>query len=112
SYVPRPEWYFMPLYQLMKLVPPWMEVLIAVALPGVLVLALVALPFFDRRSTRSMRHRPVALAALVVVLGGAGLLLGAALREIPSSTGAEPVILTSAQHAGRALFWAHQCNTC
>src|SRR6266508_4145658 len=61
SYVPRPEWYFLPLYQLLKLVPGSVESLVAVGVPTAVILVLVALPFFDRRSTRNLLHRPVAL---------------------------------------------------
>jgi ubiquinol-cytochrome c reductase cytochrome b subunit len=113
SYVPTPEWYFLPLYQLMGLVPPWMESIVAVGVPGALILLLLALPFFDRRSTRSLGRRPLALASLVVILGGSGLLLGAALQNAASTP--EPQagpVLTAAQHAGRAVFWAQQCNLC
>ncbi len=84
SYVPRPEWYFLPFFQLLKLFPGSMESAIAVGVPGLLVLTLLALPFFDRRSTRSIRNRPMALVAIVVLLGGSALLLGGALRDIPA----------------------------
>src|SRR6266542_512532 len=80
SYVPRPEWYFLPIYQLLKLVPGSLESLVAVGVPTVLVLVLVALPFFDRGSTRNLLHRPAAMVALGIVLGGAGFLIGAAGR--------------------------------
>lgn len=81
AYVPRPEWYFLPLYQLLKLVPGSLESLVAFGVPTALILILLALPFFDRRSTRNLLHRPVGLTALVLLLGGSGLLIGAAVRE-------------------------------
>lgn len=113
SYVPTPEWYFLPLYQLLKLVPGSVESLIAIGVPTVLVLVLVALPFFDRRSTRNLLHRPVSLASLAVLLGGSGLLIGAAVREaapnVPPEVGRP---LTSKERAGRALFQSQQCGGC
>src|SRR6185503_15690033 len=76
---------------------------------------LLTLPFFDRRSKRSLVHRPLALAALVGVLGGSGLLIGAALRNAPPLQ-AEPNFseagLTSVQRAGLAVFKAQQCAGC
>ena len=81
SYVPRPEWYFLPFFQLLKLVPGSMESVVAVGVPGALVLALVLLPFFDRRSTRSLCNRPVARFSLFALLGATALLLGASIRE-------------------------------
>ncbi len=113
NYVPKPEWYFLPLYELMKLVPGSMESLVGVGVPAGLVIVLLALPFFDRKSARSLRHRPLALGSLAVLLGSSGLLIGAALRPStlapPPDTGAP---LTTVEHAGRALFWAQQCTLC
>jgi ubiquinol-cytochrome c reductase cytochrome b subunit len=113
AYVPRPEWYFLPLYQLLKLVPGSLESVVAVGVPTALVVALVALPFFDRRSTRNLVHRPAALGALVIVLAGSGLLIGAAVRsegpKIPPEVGRP---LTSMERAGRALFQSQQCGGC
>ena len=112
SYVPRPEWYFLPFYQLLKLFPGSLESTIAVGVPLLLVLALLALPFFDTRSRRSLRRRPVALAALGVLLGGSATLLGASLREVQPSVAPESgQPLSSMQRAGRALF-ERQCAGC
>lgn len=113
SYVPKPEWYFLPLYQLLTLVPGSLESLIAVGVPTALLLALIGLPFFDRRSVRHLMRRPVALASLTLILGGAGYLLGAAVRErgpaVPPEVGRP---LSSAERAGRALFRAQKCDDC
>src|SRR5512147_1987056 len=110
SYIPRPEWYFLPIYQLLKLVPGSMESLIAVGVPGVLVLVLLGLPFFDRGSTRNLLHRPAALVGLALILGGAGFLIGAAGRGPRAQE--EGVVLTSLQRAGRALYQSQQCGGC
>jgi ubiquinol-cytochrome c reductase cytochrome b subunit len=110
SYVPRPEWYFLPIYQLLKLVPGSMESLIAVGVPGALVLVLLGLPFFDRGSTRNLLHRPAALVSLALILGGAGFLIGAAGRGPKAKE--EGVLLTSVQRAGRALYQSQQCAGC
>ncbi|MEP7325800.1 MAG: c-type cytochrome, partial [Gemmatimonadota bacterium] len=113
AYVPTPEWYFLPLYQLLKLVPGSMESLVAVGIPTALLVAMVALPFYDRRSTRNLLHRPIALSALVLILGGSGLLLGAAVRGAgpmaPPEVGRS---LTSMERAGRALYRSQKCNDC
>lgn len=113
SYAPRPEWYFLPLFQLLKLFPGSMESVVAVGVPTALMLVLLALPFFDRRSRRNLLRRPVALTSLAVLLGGSGFLLGAALREtgpaVPPEVGRP---LTSAERAGRALYRAQKCDDC
>lgn len=111
SYVPRPEWYFLPIYQLLSLVPGSLESLIAVGVPTVFILVLLGLPFFDRGSTRNLLHRPVAMAALAVVLGGSGFLIGAAGRG-PQSAPEVGRPLSSIERAGRALYQSQQCGGC
>ena len=113
SYIPKPEWYFLPLYQLLKLVPGSMESLVAVGIPTALIVTMLALPFFDRRSTRALVRRPLALASLTALLAGAGLLLGAAVKETGAVVAPEvgrP--LTTRERAGRALFQSQQCAGC
>lgn len=114
SYVPRPEWYFLPIFQLLTLVPGEWESAVAIGVPGALVVALLALPFLDSSSRRNLRHRPVALATLVLLLGGSGLLVGGAIRADVGRARPEPdgVVLTSVQRAGRALFAQQQCGSC
>jgi quinol-cytochrome oxidoreductase complex cytochrome b subunit len=63
----KPEWYFLALYQLIKLVPPDVGVLI----PLVAVAGLILLPFLDRTGTtdgRQRRWRMVAVATLAIVV--------------------------------------------
>jgi len=114
SYVPRPEWYFLPFFQLLKLVPGSMESVVAVGIPGALGLVLLLLPFFDRRSARALSHRPVAKYSLFGLIGGVSLLLGAAMREPKANAVAPEVgrVLNSSERAGRALFERQQCGGC
>ena len=112
SYVPRPEWYFLPFYQLLKLFPGSMESTIAVGVPLLLVIALLGLPFFDRGSRRNLLHRPGSLVGLSVLLGGSALLIGAAVRDVQPSIAPETGRqLSSAERAGRAHF-QRQCQGC
>jgi ubiquinol-cytochrome c reductase cytochrome b subunit len=113
SYVPRPEWYFLPLFQLLKLVPGSLESAVAVGVPTAFLLVLLALPFFDRRSTRNLLARPVAIASLLALLGGSTFLFGASLREKgPASPPEVGRPLTSSERAGRALYRSQKCNDC
>jgi len=114
SYVPRPEWYFLPIFQLLTLVPGEWESAIAIGVPGAFLTALLALPFVDVGSRRSLRRRPAALAGLLTLVGGSGLLIGGALRADAGRSRPEPdgVVLTSVQRAGRALFAQQQCGSC
>jgi ubiquinol-cytochrome c reductase cytochrome b subunit len=114
SYVPRPEWYFLPLFQLLKLVPGSLESLAAVGLPAFLVVLLLSLPFFDRRSTRSFKKRPAATASLAFLSASCAFLIGSSMmEEAPTAVVAEAGRqLTSGERAGRALYQAQGCSGC
>ena len=113
SYVPRPEWYFLPLYQLLKLVPGSAESIVIVGVPAALVLVLLGLPLFDRGSRRNLLRRPLALISLVALLGGSAVLLGSGLRDVPPGGTPDPSsrTLAASERAGRALF-QRQCSSC
>jgi ubiquinol-cytochrome c reductase cytochrome b subunit len=114
SYVPRPEWYFLPFFQMLKLVPGSMESLVAVGVPTVLVILLVALPFFDRGSARAFSKRPIARYSLFFLLGGAGLLLGASFTGEQRGAIVPEVgrPLSDIERSGKAIFGASQCGSC
>jgi ubiquinol-cytochrome c reductase cytochrome b subunit len=114
AYVPQPEWYFLPFFQLLKLVPGSLESVVAVGVPALLVLVLLLLPLFDRRSVRSLNHRPVALLALGGSAAGIAVLFGAAMRDAPSGANAPEVgrPLSHIERAGRTLFAQRQCGGC
>ena len=104
SYVPRPEWYFLPFYQLLKLVPGSLESAVAIGIPAAMVVVLLFLPFFDRRSARAFMHRPIARVSLILVLGSCALLFGASLADEPENAAAAEVVgrpLTSVERADR-----------
>jgi len=48
SYQATPAWYFLPLNQLLAIVPPSLSLLATAVIPGAAVLFLLALPFLDR----------------------------------------------------------------
>ncbi|MBT4643666.1 MAG: hypothetical protein HOC09_33095, partial [Deltaproteobacteria bacterium] len=47
-FVPKPEWYFMSLYQLLKFFPGKLEVIATAIIPAGGILMLLLLPFFDK----------------------------------------------------------------
>jgi len=63
-YVPKPEWYFMSLYQLLKVFPGRLEVIATAVVPAGGLVALLLLPFIDRSSEKRPRKRPVAMAGM------------------------------------------------
>lgn len=56
----KPEWYFLAVYQLLKVVPK----IIGILLPPIGLLVIALLPFWDRSPVRHPRKRPVAMIAM------------------------------------------------
>ena len=88
SYVPRPEWYFLFLFQMLKYFPGSLEVVAAVLVPALAVGYLVLLPFLDRSPSRRPSRRPVVVGLGVVGLGGIAVLTGLAM--LADLKGAKP----------------------
>jgi ubiquinol-cytochrome c reductase cytochrome b subunit len=78
QYVPRPEWYYLSVFQWLKYWHGSAAVVGVLIVPTILVLAVLALPFFDRSIERRPWKRPIAMGAYVFV---ACALLGLGLRS-------------------------------
>ncbi|MFQ5690536.1 MAG: cytochrome b N-terminal domain-containing protein [Gemmatimonadota bacterium] len=108
GYVPRPEWYFLPLFQLLRFFPGSAESLVAVGLPALGVLILLALPWWSR----PLLDRPWGRASLLgagglAVVGVLGLGLAGAEGGKPSLT--KPPLAVA---RGRLLFDELGCPNC
>ncbi|MEB3330717.1 MAG: c-type cytochrome [Candidatus Sericytochromatia bacterium] len=64
QYLPRPEWYFMWLFELLKYFPGWTAIFAVAIIPGAIAGALLLLPFYDRNPYRRWTRRPVAVACM------------------------------------------------
>jgi ubiquinol-cytochrome c reductase cytochrome b subunit len=76
QYVPRPEWYYLPIFQWLKYWHGAASVIGVLVIPTVLVMCVIALPFFDRSIERRPWKRPIAMgsyAFVMFVLVGLGL---------------------------------------
>jgi ubiquinol-cytochrome c reductase cytochrome b subunit len=66
---PKPDFYFLALYALFALVPPWIEEIVLLIGPPVAIGLLLALPFIAGTGEKSWRRRPTAvLGVLLIVL--------------------------------------------
>jgi ubiquinol-cytochrome c reductase cytochrome b subunit len=70
TYLPRPEWYYVPVFQWLKYWHGPASVIGIVLIPALLFIALFALPFIDRSPERRPIRRPIALGGLFIVFGG------------------------------------------
>jgi menaquinol-cytochrome c reductase cytochrome b/c subunit len=66
AFKPRPEWYFMAPFYLLKVFPASLEIVPTVVAPSVLFLALMVFPFFDKDPERSPAKRPWAITIMVL----------------------------------------------
>jgi len=84
TYTPKPEWYFLYLFQLLKYFPGNLEVIGVIVIPTIAVLLLFGLPFLDRSSRRHFTARPIITAITAVgVIGIVGLTVVALLEAPP-----------------------------
>jgi quinol-cytochrome oxidoreductase complex cytochrome b subunit/cytochrome c2 len=67
-YVPRPEWYYLPIFQWMKYWPGSLAFLGIVVIPSSIAVLFAGLPFIDRRRERRPWRRPVAVGGFAIIL--------------------------------------------
>jgi ubiquinol-cytochrome c reductase cytochrome b subunit len=78
QYVPRPEWYYLPIFQWLKYWHGAASVVGILVIPTILAAAVIALPFLDRSIERRPWKRPVAMGSYAFVLF---VLVGLGLRS-------------------------------
>jgi len=121
TYTPRPEWYFLFLFQTLKAFNGPMEVVGSVVLPGLAVLALILVPFIDRGVMMKVTRRTVAIAVVLLAgIGWAGLTV-AAVRSTPKeadvvrvdySAPTDWLQLSPEEMAGIGYFRRENCISC
>jgi ubiquinol-cytochrome c reductase cytochrome b subunit len=141
-YLPRPEWYYLPMFQWLKYWEGPRSVLGIVLIPAVVLAVFVLLPFLDRSLERRPWRRPIPLAGVLIVLIG-GVWLGAISRihdardpsvaaqladqdreedqafhapfepyVVSSHPGAGASALGEGVSPGKIIFDSHGCNGC
>jgi mono/diheme cytochrome c family protein len=70
SYIPRPEWYFLWMFELLKYFPGKLEGVAIVGMGLLIALGLFGLPFFDRSARRHPRNRPIASIMMIAIVAG------------------------------------------
>jgi menaquinol-cytochrome c reductase cytochrome b/c subunit len=116
DFVPRPEWYFFFLFELLKifkgqnaLTPVIMATFIV---PNILMVLLIALPFIDRGPERRIQKRPIALATAVLTVATLAYLTHEGANAPSGTISIEFENLDAQGEAGLALYLANGCNSC
>jgi menaquinol-cytochrome c reductase cytochrome b/c subunit len=69
TYVPRPEWYFFFLFEVLRVLkPPWLVPIATVGIPTLAMVLLLLLPFYDRNPERRPERRPIATTAGILTI--------------------------------------------
>ena len=75
TYVPRPEWYFFFLFEVLRVIkPPSLVPLATIGVPTLAMILLFLLPFYDRGPERRPERRPIATITGIVVIGAMAFL--------------------------------------
>jgi mono/diheme cytochrome c family protein len=113
AYIPRPEWYFLWAFQLLKYFPGQLEGVAIVGVGVLIAVALFGLPFFDRNPKRHPLNRPVATAAMsLTVLGMIFLTIQAIVTTPPQAEALDlGADLAGRIAAGEQLYQEH-CAEC
>ena len=114
GYDPRPDWYFLGLFQLLKIFKGPLESVGTFWLPNLFIIGLLLLPFLDRSPHRHWRRRP-----LVTGLGICTLVVMCALtwmgaRDAPDNDPVVPYPIgyTDAEKRGYILVRRLKCTEC
>lgn len=120
AYVPRPEWYFLSLFQLLKVFQGNMEIIGTVVIPSMAILALVLLPFADRVHAPPLTGRAQAAGVVLLVFSIWAGLTGVAAWTTPHARRSPLVPREAArwaqippeQIAGFGYFHSSRCDSC
>ncbi len=105
AYTPRPEWYFLFLFQLLKYFPGNLEVIGVMVIPTLGILLLLLLPFIDRSPRRHFLNRPVASLSATAIVIAIGALTVLSIREA-----APPQAAADVDKA--AALYSKNCSNC
>jgi menaquinol-cytochrome c reductase cytochrome b/c subunit len=116
DFVPRPEWYFLFLFEFLKYIPGNLEWLGIAVVPTLLIILLVLIPFIDRG--QKAPSLGISMGSLLR-FGGAALMLAITFLTFQAYTTSPPTEiserigarLTSTQQMGRNIYEAN-CIAC
>ena len=111
TYVPRPEWYFFFLFELLRVIKPAILTPVAtIGVPTICIILLILLPFIDRNPERRPERRPIATIAGIFTIVAMGYLtyLGAAAGS-PNQIDME---VAAEYEAGKLVVAQSGCLAC
>src|SRR4030042_6560805 len=67
-FIPKPEWYFMSFDHVLKYFPGKLEVIATAIIPAGGIIALILLPFIDKKAEIKPGKRPIAMTIMVLAV--------------------------------------------
>ncbi|MDO8682666.1 MAG: cytochrome b N-terminal domain-containing protein [Armatimonadota bacterium] len=107
AYIPRPEWYFLWMFDLLRYFPGNLEFVGAVLVPSLAILLLAIYPYLDTNPERMLRRRKLAAGLCFGVLAGISVLGIHAIVTSPKEKE-----LTALEQRGQKVFFDLRCNAC
>jgi ubiquinol-cytochrome c reductase cytochrome b subunit/menaquinol-cytochrome c reductase cytochrome b/c subunit len=119
TYVPRPEWYYFFLFEVLRVIkPPVFTPFATIGVPTICMILLFLLPFYDRSPERRIERRPVALAAGLATIAAIAYLTyeGAAAGSPNEVDMKAPATLSASEkatfEAGKLVVGQSGCLAC
>jgi ubiquinol-cytochrome c reductase cytochrome b subunit len=121
TYIPRPEWYFLFLFQTLKFFSGPLEMVGSVVLPTLAILVLVLVPFIDRGKMRKVTQRSFATAVVcLAAIGWTGLTVTAIVTTPKPAVAAQIdfsqptgwLELSPMEMSGIGYFRQENCTSC
>lgn len=121
KYIPRPEWYFLFLFQTLKLFEGPLEIVGSFVLPNLAIVALFLVPFIDRGAMVKVRQRTLAIGVVLLgAIGWTGLTTAAVLttpKNVQQAMDEEAVPgtwqqLSPEELAGVGYYRLENCASC
>lgn len=110
NFIPRPEWYFLGLFQLLKYFPGDLEVVGAIVLPTLAGALLALLPWLDRGPDRDPRRRRGVMLGVVTGLVAVVTLTTLGWRDRPAPTAGTEWTMRAI--GGRQFAASSKCERC
>jgi ubiquinol-cytochrome c reductase cytochrome b subunit len=121
AYTPRPDWYFLFLFEILKYCERPLETVGSTVLPAIAITTLLLVPFIDRKAARKWTQRTTAFGVVgMAALGWTALTVAAIVTTPPPKTASEVVAtevsdwrqLSPESLAGLLYYRREQCSSC
>ncbi len=108
SYIPRPEWYFLFLMEILKVFPGELEFVGAIIVPALAILVLLLFPFFDRSPTIGVLKRPLASGVGLFAIAAIAFLTIQGMAATPPTMSSRSAFI----ELGESVYQEQDCSNC